>query len=50
VIPDDVTFFCDGPDDRDHALLYEVSGEVLVRCVRRVVDAQVTLVVSDEDR
>ena len=49
VIPDDVTFVCEGPDDRDHALLYDVSGDVLVRCVSRIFDAQVTLVLVDED-
>lgn len=50
VIPDDVSFVCEGPDDRDHALLYDVAGDVLIRCVSRTFDAQVTLVLSNQDR
>jgi len=50
VIPDDVPFECEGPDDRDHALLYGVSGDVLVGCVTRHFDARVTFVLVEDDR
>jgi hypothetical protein len=50
VIPDDVPFTCEGPDDRDHALLYNVSGDVLVRCVAQIFDGQATLALPSEDR
>ena len=49
VIPPDTSFTCDGPDDRDHALLYDVSAPVLVGCVTRVFDAFTTFTLPDSD-